>query len=299
MKKNTTKVAVVTLLSIIIIACNSGNKEMLSQDNQVEFDTLIVQRKHYLRNDTLKPFCDLNVHFVYPIKSSMVDLRKLQQLFIRNTLGQIYDAFTPEEAIELYSNNFVKNYEADARIFKDELEELEKHPNLTPQNLDLEHEDNLHSNAFYSYTEVLSNKVFFNKSNLLSFQVSRSNNKGGTATYSSYNNYVINLKTTTLLTEGDIFTPGYDLALQQLFEKNLMLQNEVKTVSDLEDLGYFGIEEIMPNRNFLIDDNGITYIFNKGEYSAYLLNAPEIFISFNEVRMLLKENTVVSKLAEQ
>jgi hypothetical protein len=129
--------------------------------------------------------------------------------------------------------------------------------------------------------------------------VNRYNNKGGSATYSSHNNYVINLRTGDLLTEGDIFTPGYDVALQQLFEKVLMQENNVKTVSDLENLGYFGIEEIMPNRNFLIDNKGITYIFNKGEYSAYLLDAPEVFISFDELRMLLKKNTVVSKLAEQ
>ena len=73
----------------------------------------------------------------------------------------------------------------------------------------------------------------------------------------------------------------------------------MNTISDLEDLGYFGIDEIMPNRNFLIDANGITYIFNKGEYSAYLLDAPEILITFEEVRMLLKKNTIVSKLVEQ
>ena len=89
-----------------------------------------------------------------------------------------------------------------------------------------------------------------------------------------------------------------DVALQQLFATILMQQNEVKTVSDLEDLGYFGIDEMMPNRNFLIDADGITYIFNKGEYSAYLLDAPEIFIPFDDVRMLLKKNTLVSKLAE-
>ena len=64
-------------------------------------------------------------------------------------------------------------------------------------------------------------------------------------------------------------------------------------------MGYFGIDEIMPNRNFLIDESGITYIFNKGEYSAYLLDAPEVFIPFDDLRMLLKENTLVTKLAQQ
>lgn len=299
MKNITIQIAVVTLLSIVIVGCNSGSKSMFSKDNQVLFDTLIVNRKHHLHNDTLNPFCDLNIHFVYPIKSPKSDLEKLQQLFIRNTIGQTYDDYTPEEAIERYAKTFVKNYEIDARVFDDKLQDLENHSNLIPQNFDANHEDELQSNEFYSYSETLTNKVHFNQNNLLSFQVSRLNNKGGAASYSSCNNFVINLRNGSLLTENDIFTPGYDVALQQLFEKNLMQQNGVKTVADLEDLGYFGIEEIMPNQNFLIDADGITYIFNKGEYSAYLLDAPKVFLSYDEVRMLLKNNTLVSKLAEQ
>lgn len=298
MKNITIQIAVVTLLSIVIVGCNSGSKSMFSKDNQVLFDTLIVNRKHHLHNDTLNPFCDLNIHFVYPIKSPKSDLERLQQLFIRNTIGQTYDDYTPEEAIERYAKTFVKNYEIDARVFDDKLQDLENHSNLIPQNFDANHEDELQSNEFYSYSETLTNKVHFNQNNLLSFQVSRLNNKGG-ASYSSCNNFVINLRNGSLLSENDIFTPGYDVALQQLFEKNLMQQNGVKTVADLEDLGYFGIEEIMPNQNFLIDADGITYIFNKGEYSAYLLDAPKVFLSYDEVRMLLKNNTLVSKLAEQ
>lgn len=299
MKKYIFILAVVALLSILVVSCNTGNKRMLTKDNQVVFDTLIVEGKHFLRNDTAKPFCDLNVHFVYPIKSSKTDLKRLQQIFIRNTFGQTYDALVPEEAVNRYAENFLKNYETDARIFQDELEDLENHPDLIPKNFDVHHEDELHSNEFYSYHETLSNKVHFNQNNLLSFQVRRSNNKGSSATYTAHNNYVVNLKTNKLITESDLFLAGYDVALQQLFEKSLLQQNNVKTISDLEELGYFGIEEIMPNKNFLIDKGGITYIFNKGEYSAYLLDAPQVFIPFDEVRMLLKENTIVSKLAEQ
>jgi hypothetical protein len=263
----------------------------------VQFDTLIVNKKHHLRNDSANPSCELNVQLVFPIESGKSDLKKLQQLFIHETLGQIFENLTPYEAVDQYVENFIKNYEADARIFDEEMIELENHPTLIPQTKDEEHENELQSNIFYTYYESLSNKIHFNQSNLLSFQVNQSNNKGEAATYSSFNNFVINLKTGSLVTENDIFVPGYDVALQQLFANSLMQQNEVKSISDLEDLGYFGIQEIMPNRNFLINNEGITYTFNKGEYSAYPLSAPEVFIPFNELKMLLKPNTVVSKIA--
>lgn len=297
MKRITTYITVATLLYLLSIGCNQPGKSMFTKDNQVIFDTLLIEKKHFLRNDTSNPFCELNVEFIYPIESSKVDLKRLQQLFIRATFGRNYNGFSPEEAITQYANNFVKNYEKDAEIFDEDLLDLGNHPNLIPQNMDEIHEQELGTDEFYSYHETLTNKVHFNKSNLLSFQVNQLNNKGGSARYSSHSNYVIDLKTVDLLSENDIFSPGYDVALQQLFANNLLQQNEVKSISDLEDLGYFGIQEIIPNRNFLIDDEGITYIFNKGEYSAYPLSAPVVFIPFNDLKMLLRNNTVVSKLA--
>ena len=297
MRKNRIKIVIITWVSIIAISCNNDNKSTFTKENLVQFDTLIVNKKHHLRNDSANPSCELNVQLVFPIESGKSDLKKLQQLFIHETLGQIFENLTPYEAVDQYVENFIKNYEADARIFDEEMIELENHPTLIPQTKDEEHENELQSNIFYTYYESLSNKIHFNQSNLLSFQVNQSNNKGEAATYSSFNNFVINLKTGGLVTENDIFVPGYDVALQQLFANSLMQQNEVKSISDLEDLGYFGIQEIMPNRNFLINNEGITYTFNKGEYSAYPLSAPEVFIPFNELKMLLKPNTVVSKIA--
>lgn len=297
MKKIATHITLASLLFLISVGCNQSGRSMFTKDNQVKFDTLLVDKKHFLHNDTSQPFCELNIAFIYPIESSKADLNRLQQLFIRTTLGRNYESFSPEEAIDEYTNNFVKNYETDAKIFDEDLLDLENHPNLIPPNMDELHEQELRSNEFYSYHETLSNTIHFNESDLLSFQVNQLNNKGGAATYSSYNNYVINLKTSDLLSENDIFTPGYDVALQQLFANNLLQQNNVKSISDLEDLGFFGIQEIMPNRNFLINSEGITYTFNKGEYSAYPLSAPVVFIPFNDLKMLLRNNTVVSKLA--
>ncbi|HZJ80495.1 MAG TPA: RsiV family protein [Dysgonamonadaceae bacterium] len=299
MKKNKTILTIAASLLMFFVACNTEKKSFSLKENQVKFDTLIVEKRQYLYNDTANPFCDLNVHFVYPVTSSRADLKRLQQLFIRNAFGQTYDDLSPEEAVERYTKNFLRNYETDARIFQNELQDKENQSPIDSYNFDLYHEGELQSNEFYSYLETLSTKVHFNKNSLLSFQVCRANNKGRAATYSTKNNYVINLQTGNLVTENELFVAGYDVALQQLFENSLIQQNNVATVYELEELGYFGIDEIMPNRNFLIDDEGITYIFNKGEYSAYLLDAPEVFIPFYDLRLLLRESTLISKLAEQ
>jgi hypothetical protein len=100
------------------------------------------------------------------------------------------------------------------------------------------------------------------------------------------------------VTEGDIFDAGYDTALQRLIVLSLLNQSKAKNVDELEDLGFFGVREIMPNRNFLLNEKGIVYTYNKGEYSAYQLDAPQVFIPYEVIRSLLKENSVASKLAD-
>ena len=126
MEKNRIILTVVATLLVLFASCNTSSKDLVLEENQVKFDTLVVEKRQYLLNDTASPFCDLNVHFTYPVTSSETDVKRLQKVFIRNTFGQEYIDFVPEEAIEQYTKTFLKNYEGDARIFQKELQDLAK-----------------------------------------------------------------------------------------------------------------------------------------------------------------------------
>ncbi|HBG39950.1 RsiV family protein [Limibacterium fermenti] len=290
----------VTLLmvsaSILLFSCNESKRSMFKADNKVEFDTIITEKQYHLEGDTANPSCNLHLAFVYPVGSGKADLAALQRFFVQNVLGAAYDSLSPAEAVEKYTRDYVDNYLYDVKVYRENVNDIQQINARIP---DMHADDSEHAvmDTFYSYYEILSDSVVYNRHDILAFQVKQSNNKGGVASYDSYRNCVINLKTETLLTENDIFNAGYDVALQSLFVTYLLEQNNVKTVRDLEDLGFFGVEEMLPNGNFLVTDKGIIYTFNKGEYSAYQLHAPEVFIPYDAIRSLLRNHTVVSKLA--
>lgn len=52
--------------------------------------------------------------------------------------------------------------------------------------------------------------------------------------------------------EDDIFNSGFEKFLSSIFKDRLMKSNKVQTINDLENLGYFGIDEIVPNNNFML-----------------------------------------------
>jgi hypothetical protein len=282
MKKIGYIISIGVLFSIILSSCHTNDKKL--ETNTLSFDSLKLAKAYYLDNDSTKPSCHLSIIFTYPAKGLPgKELKKLCSNFISAMFDQAYADSLPSVAAKCYANDYVRLYKEDAKSFyKDNSDDSE---------------DN--QKDYYSYFETLINRITFNKYDLLSFQVEQKNYKGGANSFTSFRNYVINTKTGEFLTEESIFNAGYEKTLCPLFINKLLQQNNAKSISELEDLGYFGIEEITPNHNFLIDEEGITYIINKGEYSALSLDEIRIHFSFNEIESILKPNSPLQPLLKE
>lgn len=283
---------------MLMVSCGNSGSSKIKAENEISFDTISINKRQHLDNDSTRPFCDISVNFVYPVKSAKTNLDTLQRFFVSNMFGPSFEDLKPLAAVEAYISNYIDNYSHDAYTYSESVSDMEELNALIP-GIDVDDSEHEIDKLFYSYYESLSDSITFNQHGILSFQIKQSNSKGEPASYYvSYSNHVINLNTGDQITEYDIFNAGYDKALQVLIITSLLEQNGVKTIDELEDLGFFGINEIVPNKNFLLNDKGIIYTYNKGEYSAYQLTAPQVFIPYNVIRSLLRENTIVSKLAD-
>jgi len=225
------------------------------------------------------------LEFIYPVSYQDKNiLDTIQKIFLSYFFGQHYQEVPPTEAVEKYTTNYIENYKEDARIFFKE-KVLDRSEDASRDN-------------YFSYFETISNNIKYNKADILCFQVIQTNYKGGQNSYKQVHNYTINLVNGKLLTEEDIFVSGYEKVFNTIFKDRLKAENKVTTIHDLEDLGYFGIEEMAPNGNFTIDDKGITYIFNKNEYSVLQLDEIVIFIPYNEIELILKDDSPIAIIFE-
>lgn len=270
------------ILGVFALSMGSCKKQVSgTTDNEIQFDTIHSAKNYHIDNDSTQPSSNLKVTFVFP--KSYADaaiLDSIQKIFITCFLDEHYAHLKPVDAIAAYENAYIENYKQDVKIY------------LKDRMVNGDHDDN---NNYFSYYETISNEILFNKGKILSFMVKQVNYKGGATSYEYLKNHTINLETGKLLMEDDIFNPGFEKFLSSVFKDRLMKSNKVQTINELENLGYFGIEEMMPNNNFTADNKGITYIFNKGEYSAYQLDAIKIFMPYNELALVLKENSPVSQ----
>lgn len=265
-------------LAILLASCNGKNQDL--KPNNIGFDTISISKVYHLDNDSTKPSCSLKVKYVVPVKyADTLVLNKIQKELNAFVLGDdAYGPIRPNEAVTKYINDYIESYKTDAETLFANWNESDE------------------SEDYFSYYKTLESEVIYDKSEILSYQTKSVEYKGGANAYTGYKNIVIYLKTGQALSEEDLFVSGYKDALDEIMLLKLMQQNKVKAKDDLFELGYSRIEDFTSNNNFLVDDKGITYIFSQGEFSIPTLGEIRISIPYEELSLILKENSPISKL---
>ena len=274
------KLVVLFLISVFVSGCNIGTKK--TTDNDVTFDSISVDKTYHLLENPENPNCNLQINFTYPAKYDNKDiLKKIQQQFVYSYFGDGYENLSPEEATAKYTEDYLNNYKDLEDEYKAEVAKADETP----------------VGAWFSYFEMSSDDIAYNKNDILSYTVNFENYTGGAHGAHSFTNHVIDMKTGNLIKEDDIFIEGFQEDLAQILIDRIAKQNTVENPKELENIGFFSIDEIFPNGNFLIDDNGITYTFNEYEIAAYVVGATNVHLPCEEIQYLLKKESPIAHLA--
>ena len=274
------KLVVLFLISVFVSGCNIGTKK--TTDNDVTFDSISADKTYHLLENPENPNCNLQINFTYPAKYDNKDiLKKIQQQFVYSYFGDGYENLSPEEATAKYTEDYLNNYKDLEDEYKAEVAKADETP----------------VGAWFSYFEMSSDDIAYNKNDILSYTVNFENYTGGAHGAHSFTNHVIDMKTGNLIKEDDIFIEGFQEDLAQILIDRIAKQNTVENPKELENIGFFSIDEIFPNGNFLIDDNGITYTFNEYEIAAYVVGATNVHLPYEEIQYLLKKESPIAHLA--
>lgn len=280
MKTNLYKAfAAVLLQGLLLAGCNTRTK---TAENAVAFDSLRVDMTCHLLDASDNPHCNLRIDFTFPVKFADKEvLRKIQHKFAADYFGEDYATLLPKEAADKYTEDYVDNYKSLEDEYKEELKRTDGAP----------------VEAWYSYYETSSNEITYNSNGILSYTVYVENYTGGAHGSHATTNHSISLKTGEAITEEDLFVDGYQSDLALILVDKIAGQNNVANAKDLEDIGFFSVDEIVPNGNFLIGEEGITYTFNEYEIAAYVVGATSVLIPYEELRHLLKDDSPVAQMA--
>lgn len=117
------------------------------------------------------------------------------------------------------------------------------------------------------------------------YQISYYSFRGGAHGIQTLSNIVFDNKTGEVVREEDLFTPGYEEPVAQL------LRLAVKTSMEEEDpelMQLVQLEQVMPNGNFCVWEDGVEWLFQPYEVGPYALGIVSAKLSWEELTPFLK-----------
>ena len=266
----------IILIGMYLTSCFKKNDD-------IKFKKLELDEKVYLfnDNDTAKPFVNVEIEFNYPTRyKSKEDLTRLQQIFNGTFFNnQSYDSLSPKDALNKYLESYTEEYRELGNQYYEDMGNLEG--DTQP--------------SWYWYQMHKSNEILYEDASLLSYSVEHYDYTGGAHGSLQMLYFIIDLETLTTITEEDIFAPNYYQLLTTKIVEQLMKKYEVDTPEKLLNEGFFDINDIAPNSNFWINDEGVHYIYNQYEIAPYSMGPIEVSIPYEDIKSVIIPESIVGK----
>ncbi|UII21447.1 DUF3298 and DUF4163 domain-containing protein [Fulvivirga ligni] len=142
--------------------------------------------------------------------------------------------------------------------------------------------------AFGWYAKI-NGKVLRNDSVSVTVELTADIYTGGA--HGSFDMHYLNFDPATgdLIDFESLFKPGFDAKLNQIVEQKFRETYKIEPGTDLSDEGYEFEDGVYYNlNNFALLDKGIKFYYNSYEIAPYAKGPSEVFVSYEELKDLLK-----------
>lgn len=259
------------LLLVLAVLSSCHKKETTVVCEQFTLDDAA-----YLTDDQ-QDSLTINLAMEYPTQiypDSVKD--RIQKDIMLHLFGDAFVEMEPQQALEAYAAMLKTEYKLNNQPLLEELLE-----NGVDEEM---------RGAILCQEQSLSGSVMGIVKDIMSYGVERYVFLGGP----HGNNYRLFVNFDLLsgkeLREKDIFEEDYEDKLTELLLKNMVEQNdEIDLIKDLEMAGY-NVDDIHPNDNFYLAEEGITYVFNPYEIAPYSMGETEILIPWEDAEPLLQSH---------
>lgn len=151
------------------------------------------------------------------------------------------------------------------------------------------------SPVLYHYQEYLTAVPLYESDKLLSYEATRYLFTGGAHGLETTMCWVFDVTTGNQLTEDDIFVENYSDSLVSILTR-LLEADAAKRGLTLQD---FWLQQLLPNGNFAVAEDGLYYQFNPYDIAPYAVGGTRLFITKDDLLPLLKKGTSVYELFKQ
>ncbi|MBF1316602.1 MAG: DUF3298 domain-containing protein [Porphyromonadaceae bacterium] len=234
----------------------------------LDWDSIVVSTTYFDNQVARKgSSVEVELFFRYPKNDSAL-LKAVSGVFF----GEAYANWSPKEATERYLREVRSEYLFGADSLGFSAKELE----------DMKSE------------MTISNYITYHDDHIITMQKDVYNYSAGAAHgLPGTGNYTFDRKSKDVISEGDLFIDGYGPELNKILQRALIKEFGRKSAQEMESKDGIYAADLTSNDNFRLDDKGMTYTYNPYEIAPFAIGIIEIFIPYEEVRQLLRPQSII------
>lgn len=199
--------------------------------------------------------------------------------FFMQYLLDANDSITVDAAVKQCVDNVLHQYN-----FKD-----------TPQGDD-EHDDLSNSELVKNYINSSNISIIFNRDNIITFckrDVIKKDNKVTSVTHRYFS---FDLESCSIVELNKLFKDEMMTSLCKALKIQLARNNKVENDDQLNDCGFFNIDNMTVTSNFYFDGNAVVWSYLPNELAVETLGEPQIRLDFEELEPYMSENSILKRL---
>jgi len=257
----------IAAIAVVLTGCRQQAADFATEQYTLENNAVL--------KDGYPDTIAISINFEYPTQmASDSVLLAVQHQLLNEMFGEAYAEMEPQQAMEAYSAMLITEYRENNIPVLDEL----KNDGVDPEE----------PMSMLQAAHALDGRVMGIVRGIMSYGVERYVYNGGAhgSNFRMFCNY--DVETGKPVAEADFFVDDYEAALTDLLLECMIAQNdEIALIADLQEAGY-NVDEIHPNGNFYLAEEGVTYVFNPYDIAPYALGETEILLPWERLTDLLR-----------
>ena len=146
-------------------------------------------------------------------------------------------------------------------------------------------------NSMHQYVSAI-----YNKNGVVTFERVDVVKKNDKVTSVTHRYYSFDVETNSYIDVNRLFRDDALADVCQLLKQQLLKQNNATGNEQLNDLGYFNVENITVSRNFYFDENGVTWSYLPNELAVEAVGEPKITIPYGDLTDYQCDNSILEHL---
>lgn len=252
-------------LSATLIACGGDG-----DDKNVSFEKAKAEKTVALTSDNDSPQCKANLSVDFAKTGNAKRDSAINSTIERELFGM--DNLTVKAAADSFVNQYTEDYKK----------------SLTP--LYRADRSDKNKRAWYEYKYNVTTETKAGKEGVTVYIVNIDYYEGGAHGVNIRTILNFDNATGRRLTINDVFVPGHEKRLNEMLLKALEDKTDKKGIEELKADGYLCTTDIYAPQNFILGDNGVTFVYNAYEIAPYEKGLTELTIDYDDLEELMAKD---------